>query len=75
MSGLRTCDLWTSDDNGRYTRLNAPLTVTERVEPAPSEVRNYYGELVVAKGASVRTLTIDGLNISERFVVVTSDFT
>ena len=67
--------LWTSDDNGRYTRLNAPFAVTERVEPAPSEVRNYYGELVVAKGASVRTLTIDGLNISERFVVVTTDFT
>ena len=67
--------LWTSSDNGRYARLNAPLTVTERVEPAPSEVRNYYGELVVAKGAPVRTLTIDGLNIRERFVVVTTDFT
>ena len=67
--------LWTSSDNGRYARLNAPLTVTERVEPAPCEVRNYYGELVVAKGAPVRTLTIDGLNISERFVVVTTDFT
>ena len=67
--------LWTSSDNGRYARLNAPLTVTERVEPAPREVRNYYGELVVTKGAAVRTLTIDGLNISERFVVVTTDFT
>ena len=67
--------LWTSKDNGRYSRLDAALSVTERVEPAPREVRNYYGELVVAKGASVRTLTIDGLNISERFVVVTTDFT
>ena len=67
--------LWTSSDNGRYARLDVPLAVTERVEPAPCEVRNYYGELVVAKGASVRTLTIDGLNISERFVVVSTDFT
>ncbi len=67
--------LWTSRDNGRYTRLDLPLSVTERVEPAPSEVRNYHGELVVSKGASVRTLTIDGLNIPERFVVVTTDFT
>ena len=67
--------LWTSDDNGRYTRVDAALSVTERVEPAPREVRNYHGELVVAKGTPVRTLTIDGLNIRERFVVVTTDFT
>lgn len=67
--------LWTSEDNGRYTRLDAALSVTERVEPAPREVRNYHGELVVAKGTPVRTLTIDGLNIRERFVVMTTDFT
>ena len=67
--------LWVSEDNGRYTRLDAALSVTERVEPAPREVRNYHGELVVAKGTPVRTLTIDGLNISERFVAVTTDFT
>jgi hypothetical protein len=66
--------LWTSNDNGRYTLLHAPFTVAERVEPAPREVRNYYGELVVAEGAPIRTLTIDGLNIRERFVVVTTDF-
>ena len=67
--------LWVSEDNGRYTRLDATLSVTERVEPAPREVRNYHGELVVAKGTPVRTMTIDGLNISERFVAVTTDFT
>ena len=67
--------LWTSEDNGRYSRLDAALSVTEQVEPAPREVRNYHGELVVKKGAPVRTLTIDGLNIRERFVVVTTDFT
>ena len=67
--------LWVSEDNGRYTRLDAALSVTERVEPAPREVRNYHGELVVAKGTPVRTMTIDGLNISERFVAVTTDFT
>ncbi len=67
--------LWTSPDNGRYSRLDAPMAVTERVEPAPREVRNYHGELVVNQGAPVRTLTIDGLNINERFVVVTTDFT
>ncbi len=67
--------LWTSDDNGRYTRLDTTLSVTERVEPAPREVRNYHGELVVAKGTPVRTLMIDGLNINERFVAVTTDFT
>ena len=66
--------LWASVDNGRYTRLDIELSVTERVEPAPREVRDYHGELVVAKGTPVRTLTIDGLNIGERFVVVTTDF-
>ena len=67
--------LWTSDDNGPYTRIDAALSVTERVEPAPREVRNYHGELVVALGTPVRTLTIDGLDIDERFVAVTTDFT
>ena len=67
--------LWVSEDNGRYTRLDAALSMTEQVEPAPREVRNYHGELVVAKGTPVRTLTIDGLNIGKRFVAVTTDFT
>ena len=67
--------LWVSKDNGGYTRLDVTMKVTERVEPAPREVRNYHGELVVAKGAPVRTLTLDGLNIRDRFVVVSTDFT
>ena len=67
--------LWVSEDNGRYRRLDVALSVTEQVEPAPREVRNYHGELVTAEGTPVRTLTIDGLNISERFVAVSTDFT
>ena len=66
--------IWTSPDNGSYSKLDARFTVTEHVEPSPGEVRDYYGELVTGEGASVRTLTLNGLHITDRFVVVTTDF-
>jgi hypothetical protein len=63
-----------SSDNGSYSRLDTTFTVTEEVQPSRREVRDYYGELVTGEGASVRTLTLNGLHITDRFVVVTTDF-
>ncbi len=65
--------LWASSDNYRYRRLDAPFALRESVEPAPREVRDYYGERVTARGAPVRVLTLEGLDLNDRFVAVTTD--
>jgi hypothetical protein len=67
--------LWTSPNNYRYQRLNVDFKLTESVEPAPRDVRDYYGETVTVRGAPVRTLTLDGLDLCDRFVVVTTGLT
>ena len=64
--------IWTSPNNYRYVRRDVPFTLDESVEPSPREVRDYYGELVTAKGAPVRTLSLEGLDLRDRFVVVTT---
>ena len=67
--------IWTSPDNYRYERRDVPFTLTEYVEQSPTEVRDYYGELVTPEDAPVRTLSLDGLDLRDRFVVVTTGFT
>jgi hypothetical protein len=65
--------LWASSDNYRYRRLDVPFSLRESVEPAPREVRDYYGDRVTARGAPVRVLTLENLALTDRFVAVTTD--
>ena len=73
--GRDDLQLWTSPNNYRYERRDVPFALVESVEPSPREVRDYYGELVTAKGAPVRTLSLEGLDLRDRFVVVTTGLT
>ena len=66
--------LWTSEINWRYRRKDTPFTVAEAVEPAPREVRDYYGDVVTEKGAPFRALRIDGLDLADKYVMFTIDF-
>jgi len=67
--------IWTSDLNHRYERLQVPFEVVEAVEPSPKEVREVYGEVVTRKGDPVRTLTLSGFRLTAPYVLVTTDFT
>ena len=67
--------IWTSDSNYRYERKRVDFTLKETMEPAPKEVRDSYDALVTSKGAPVRTLTLEGLDLTDRYVVITTDFT
>jgi len=67
--------IWTSDSNYRYERKRVDFTLKEAMEPAPKEVRDSYDALVTSKGAPVRTLTLEGLDLTDRYVVITTDFT
>ena len=68
-------EIWTSQNNYRYERRNVDCRLRERVEPALREVRDYYSRLVTAKGAPVRTLTLEGLDLSDPYILVTTNFT
>jgi hypothetical protein len=50
------------------------FTLKEAVEPSPRDVRAREGELVTAKGAPVRTLTLEGLDLTDRYILVTTTF-
>jgi len=65
-------EIWASPDNFRYRRLDVPFTVRETVEPAASDVRDYYGETVYRRGTPLRVLALEGLRLTERFVAVTT---
>ena len=67
--------IWTSDRNYRYTRKPVDFDFAETVEPSPREVRDVYGNLLTAKGAPVRVLTLSGLDLTDRYILVTTDFT
>jgi hypothetical protein len=66
--------IWTSPVNYRYERRDVEFTLTEAVEPSPREVRDFDGNLVTARGAPVRTLTLKGLDLAERYILVTTNF-
>ena len=66
-------EVWTSPDNYCYRRKDIDFALTEAVEPAPRQVRDYYGDLVTARGAPVRTLTMEGLDLPEKFILVTTN--
>ena len=66
--------IWTSPNNYRYERRDAAFTLREAVEPAPREVRDSFGNIVTAKGEPVRTLTLEGLDLTDRYVMITTGF-
>lgn len=72
--GGEDLEIWTSDDNYRYRSLPRQLSVAQSVEPAPRAVYDYYGNLVTSAGDPVRTLTFDGLDLSDRYIAVTTRF-
>lgn len=68
--------IWVSDLNYRYRRADVPFTVTESVEPCPCDVRALHNGAVVARrGDPQRVLTLDGLDLREPYVLLTTDFT
>ncbi len=73
--GAENLEIWTSANNYQYQHQDFPLEVVESVEPSPKEVVDYYGDVVTAKGAPVRTLTLEGLNLTDKYVLVSTSIT
>lgn len=67
-------EIWTSPKNYRYQRRDVSFTLKEGVEPAPRSVYDRYGELLTTRGEPVRILTLEGLNLKDPYVLVTTNF-
>jgi hypothetical protein len=66
--------IWTSPDNNRYRPTPAKFAFSDAVEPAPRDVRDQRGAVMTRKGDPVRVLTLSGLNLDDKFILVTTDF-
>jgi hypothetical protein len=66
--------IWTSENNYRYTPLSTSLDVVESVVPSANEVVDQAGTVVTRKGDPVRTITMSGFRIESHYVLVTTDF-
>jgi len=68
--------IWVSDLNYQYRRLDVPFTTAESIEPCPRDVYDLFSDsLLVAKGEPQRVITLSGFEITDRYVLVTTDFT
>jgi hypothetical protein len=50
------------------------FTVAETVEPAKRDVRDQNGNILTHEGDAVRTLTLSGLNLEDKYILITTDF-
>ena len=73
--GRQNLQIWVSETNYRYQRLNADFTLEETVEAAAQDVVDLQRNTLTSKGDPVRTLTLSGLNLTQACVLVTTDFT
>jgi hypothetical protein len=67
--------IWASNLNNRYQQLDIDFDVKETVEKAKRDVYDSHDNLITKKGAPVRVLTLSGLNLTQPYILVTTDFT
>ncbi len=67
-------EIWTSPTNYRYQPRIKVNRVREEVTTADRDVRDYYGNLLTTQGAPVQALTLEGLDLDDRYILVTTNF-
>ncbi len=66
--------VWTSDANWRYRRAAVDFTFAQSIEKAPRRVCDHFGNRVTEAGDDVRVLTLGGLDLRDKYVLLTTDF-
>ena len=66
--------IWVSADNYRYRPLDLVPKGKITEEKARSEVRDYRGNVVTRAGQPVTVITLEGLHLTEPFIVLTTTF-
>ncbi len=66
--------IWTSNRNCDYSLRDEKFAVTETVVTCPRDVRDLYGNMVTKKGDRIRVLTLSGLNLTDQYLAISTDF-
>lgn len=66
--------IWVSDKNYKYKRYEGDFGFTDSVEKRTKKVIDVKGKDVTPKNGRARVLTLDGLDIRERYIVITTNF-
>ena len=66
--------IWTSDANWEYRRAMLDFNLTEAVEKALRPVRDHQGNVFTRAGDPVRVLTLSGLKLTDKYVLITTGF-
>lgn len=66
--------IWTSSNNYRYERVDVAPKFSDAVEESSREVCDQNGTILTRKGDPVRVLTLSGLNLRDKYLLVTTDF-
>lgn len=67
--------IWTSPNNFQYQPLPIVPIGRVSVEPAARDIRDYHGRLVTAAGAPVRVISLENLELTAPYVVVSTTWT
>lgn len=67
--------IWVSEDNFRYQRADVKFNLRETVEAAVADVHDHEGRLLTRRGDPVRILTLSGLTLTSKYLLITTDFT
>ena len=66
--------IWTSNNNYKYKKIDINPTFKTSIDPSRKKTMDYYGETVTECGQPILTITLDDVNIKEKYVLVTTDF-
>jgi uncharacterized lipoprotein YddW (UPF0748 family) len=67
-------EIWTSANNYGYQKANVAPRFAQSVEKSPREVRDNQGRVLTRKGDPVRVLTLSGLDLHDKYILVTTSF-
>lgn len=66
--------IWSSQLNCRYQKLDTDFVFSEAVEPSQQEVRDLNDNLITKKGDLIRTITLSGFRLTDPYILITTDF-
>jgi len=68
-------EIWVSELNVDYKKLDIEFGFTDEIAPAYCDFRGFMGEYLAEKNAPVRKLTLSGLHLLDKYIIVTTNFT
>ena len=66
--------IWTSETNWQYQHSKVDFTFSDTIEKAPRQVSDAKGNVLTVAGQSVRVLTLSGMKLTAKYILVTTDF-